>query len=297
MTTADQLWRQRGNCLECAEVTRCSTLGMCLDNPTDAARLDSVTRAVEYMTAHFSEPQRLSDIAQAALLSPFHFHRVFRHVTSTTPARFLTALRMARARSMLVNSNLSVTEVCLGVGYSSLGTFISQFTKLTGMSPRRFRAAMSVFGHIRLSELTDPSAERHFAPGPVGAVTGGPSAGGCAVLALYRSEEPDDVPVTYGVLETNRLSHFRPLADGAYHAVALGFDNRSTLSDVLGDNGQQAQFVGTGDVPIVVRGGRTRRSFQIALRCPRPIDPPVQLTSALLALAQRRQPRLLATGS
>ncbi|MEV0156908.1 helix-turn-helix transcriptional regulator [Micromonospora sp. NPDC050686] len=249
------------------------------------------------MTAHLSEPQRLSDIAQAALLSPFHFHRVFRHVTSTTPARFLTALRMARARHLLVNSDLSVTEVCLAVGYSSLGTFISQFTKLTGLSPRRFRSAMSVFGHVRLSELTDPAAERHSAPGPVGAVTGGPSTGGCAVLALYPSEQPDDTPVTYGVLETNRLSHFRPLADGAYHAVALGFDNRSTLSDVLGDNGRQVEFVGTGDTPIVVHGGRTRRTFQVALRRPRPIDPPLQLTSALLALAQRRRPQLLATGS
>ncbi|NED54041.1 helix-turn-helix transcriptional regulator [Micromonospora aurantiaca] len=297
MTTADQAWRQGGNCMDCAQFMTCSTLGVCLGNPTDAARLDSVTRAVEYMTEYLSEPQRLSDIAQAALLSPFHFHRVFRHVTSTTPARFLTALRMAQARNLLVNSDLSVTEVCMAVGYSSLGTFISQFTRLTGMSPRRFRSAMSVFGQVRLSELTDPAADRHCAPGPVGAVTGGPSDGGCAVLALYRSEEPDDVPLTYGVLETNRLSRIRPLADGAYHAVALGFDKSSTLSDVLGDNGRQVEFVGTGGAPIVVRGGRTFRTFQVALRRPRPIDPPLQLTSSVLALAQRRRPQLLATGS
>ena len=293
MTTADQAWRPGGNCLECDRVMNCSTLGVCLSNPTDAARLDSVTRAVEYMTAHLSEPQRLSDIAQAALLSPFHFHRVFRHVTSTTPARFLTALRMARARHLLVNSELSVTEICLSVGYSSLGTFISQFAKVTGMSPRRFRAAMSAFGRVRLSELADPAAELHSAPGPVGAVTGGPSSG-CAVLALYRCEQPDDTPVTYGVLETNRLSHVRPLADGAYHAVAVGFDNESTLSDVLGDNGRQAEFVGAGDTPIVVRGGRTCRTFQVALRRPRPIDPPLQLTSTLLALAQNRHPLAMA---
>ncbi len=285
MSTADWPWRPGANCLECENMVTCGTMSACLENPTDAARLDSVTRAVQYMAAHLAEPQRLSDIAQAALLSPFHFHRVFRHVTSTTPARFLTALRMAEARRLLLNSRLSVTEICITVGYSSLGTFISQFTRFTGRSPRRFRAAMSAFGQIRLSELTSRCSDEHLAPGPVGTITGGPRDGGCAVLALYRSPEPDESPVAYGVLETNRVTHMEPLADGAYHPVALGFQSRSTLADVLGGTAEPAEFVGIGETPIVVEQGRTRRTFHVALRRPRPIDPPVQLTSALLALA------------
>ena len=295
MTTTGWPWRAEASCLGCEQALACNALNTCLDNPTDAARIESVTRAVEFMRTRIGEPQRLSDIAQAALLSPFHFHRIFRHVTSTTPARFLTALRMAEARHLLANSSLSVTEVCLSVGYSSLGTFISQFTKLAGLPPRRFRAALSSFGDIRLCDLTETGAERHTAPGPLGAVTGGPENGGCALLALYPGNAHDETPVTYGVMETNRLTHTSPLADGAYQAVALGFEKQTTLVDVVGSSRRPGDFVGAADSPIVVDGGRSRSSFHVALRRPRSIDPPLQLTSALISLVRHQRQQLAGT--
>ena len=295
MTTATWVWQPQASCLECEHPFACGALSTCLGNPTDAARLDSVTRAVDYMRSRIAEPQRLSDIARAALLSPFHFHRIFRHVTSTTPARFLTALRMAEARRLLATSDLSVTEVCLAVGYSSLGTFISQFNKLAGLPPRRFRSMLTDLGDTPLGDLAGAGvgvgvgAGEHTAPGPLGAVTGGHADGGHALLALYGNDAQDDDPVTYGMLRTNRLTHVKPLIDGEYHAVAVGFPARATLADVLGGT-RTAEFVGSVDTPIVVAGGLTRSSFHVALRPPRSIDPPLQLTSELLTLVRLTRP-------
>ncbi|MFV2109251.1 MULTISPECIES: helix-turn-helix domain-containing protein [unclassified Micromonospora] len=282
--------KQGANCMGCTQIAACTAVTACLGSPTDSARIDSVARAVAYMTENLSEPQRLSDIAQAALLSPFHFHRVFRYLTSTTPARFLAALRMAEARRLLLTTDLSVTEICIEVGYSSLGTFIGQFSKLTGMSPRRFRVALASFGRVRLIDLVTHLDNGLTAPGPVGTVTGGPAEGGCAVLAMFRSDaETDaDTPVGYSVLRTNRLTRIAPMPDGTYRAVALGFHPGARLTDVLARPAVPADFIGLSGSPIVIRDGGSVRAFQIALRRPRPIDPPVELTPALLRLVLDR---------
>ncbi|MDG4763978.1 AraC family transcriptional regulator [Solwaraspora sp. WMMD406] len=270
----------------CTQIAACTAVTACLGSPTDSARIDSVARAVAYMTENLSEPQRLSDIAQAALLSPFHFHRVFRYLTSTTPARFLAALRMAEARRLLLTTDLSVTEICIEVGYSSLGTFIGQFSKFTGMSPRRFRVALAPFGRVRLIDLVASLDNGLDAPGPVGTVTGGPAEGGCAVLAMFRSDA--DAPAGYTVLRTNRLTRIAPMPDGTYRAVALGFHPGAQLSDVLARPAVPADFIGVSASPILIRGGGSLRAFHIALRRPRPIDPPVELTPALLRLVLDR---------
>jgi len=91
--------------------------------PTAAARVEAVVRALTVMRQRLGEPQSLRDLARAAYLSPFHFHRVFRSVTSVTPGRFLAAMRMAEAKRLLVETPISVTDISIAVGYSSFGTF------------------------------------------------------------------------------------------------------------------------------------------------------------------------------
>jgi len=287
-TTAEGRWRQNTSCMGCDQLAACTAVTACLDSPTDSARLDSVARAVAYMSQNLAEPQRLADIAQAALLSPFHFHRVFRYITSTTPARFLASLRMAEARRLLLTTSMSVTEICLAVGYSSLGTFIGQFSRFTGMSPRRFRVAMADFGALRLADLVDSGHHDHTRPGPFGTVTGGHREGGCAVIALFRHDSDTEQPAGYGVLQTNRVARMAPVDNGTYRAVALGFDRLTRLTDVFARPAIKADFLGTSTTPIVVADGRASHAFHVALRRPRPIDPPVEVTPELLRLASDR---------
>ncbi|BCJ62501.1 hypothetical protein Jiend_59230 [Micromonospora endophytica] len=102
-------------------------------------RTSAIVRAISRMRDQLHEPLTLIDIAQTEHFSPFHFHRVFREITTVTPARFLAALRMAEARRLLVHSQLTVAEVSTEVGYRSTGTFTTQFTRLVGIPPERFR--------------------------------------------------------------------------------------------------------------------------------------------------------------
>jgi transcriptional regulator GlxA family with amidase domain len=74
-----------------------------------------------------------------AALSKYHFHRLFTATYGQTPAAHLTERRIERAQDLLRSTNLSVTEVCFAVGYSSLGSFSSRFTQIVGETPSEFQ--------------------------------------------------------------------------------------------------------------------------------------------------------------
>jgi AraC family transcriptional regulator len=98
--------------------------------------------AVELMHAHLDRDLPLEEIAQAAHLSPFHFARLFKKLTGATPHAYLASLRAARARELLAETDLSVTEVGARVGYMSSSHFAKAFRQATGISPRAYRNAL-----------------------------------------------------------------------------------------------------------------------------------------------------------
>jgi AraC family transcriptional regulator len=98
-----------------------------------------VESAIARMWDSYDEPLSLSDIAKSAILSRFHFCRVFREATGVSPGRFLSAVRIYQAKRLLVSTSLSVTDISLAVGYNSLGSFTNRFTESVGASPTRFR--------------------------------------------------------------------------------------------------------------------------------------------------------------
>jgi AraC family transcriptional regulator len=98
--------------------------------------------AVELMHAHMHRELSLEEIASAAHLSPFHFSRLFKKLTGATPHAYLASLRAARARDLLAETDLSVTEVGARVGYMSSSHFSKAFRQSTGISPRAYRKAL-----------------------------------------------------------------------------------------------------------------------------------------------------------
>jgi AraC family transcriptional regulator len=100
----------------------------------------SVERAIRHMKERLAEPLDLDELAQIAAISKFHFVRVFDQITGTTPHHFLSCLRIQRAKELLLKSETTITNVCLDVGYNSLGTFSKTFSELVGLSPQEFRA-------------------------------------------------------------------------------------------------------------------------------------------------------------
>jgi AraC-like DNA-binding protein len=94
----------------------------------------------------YAEPIDLRDLARAAGVSKYHFVRCFSAAYGTTPAAYLAARRIERAQDLLRATNLTVTEVCLLVGYTSLGSFSSKFRELVGASPSEYQARYAATG-------------------------------------------------------------------------------------------------------------------------------------------------------
>ncbi|HZS07729.1 MAG TPA: helix-turn-helix domain-containing protein [Blastocatellia bacterium] len=98
-------------------------------------------RAIEFMHDNCERELGLSEIAAAAYLSAFHFARLFKKITGTTPHAYLATLRIEKARRMLAETDLSIIEIGARVGYTSQSHFTKIFREATGLTPRVFRAA------------------------------------------------------------------------------------------------------------------------------------------------------------
>lgn len=95
--------------------------------------------ARDHIDRHFAEAIDLDRLASVAGLSKFHFHRLFTATYGVTPATHLTHRRIERAQDLLRATNLTITEVCFAVGYSSLGSFGTRFKDLVGETPGEFQ--------------------------------------------------------------------------------------------------------------------------------------------------------------
>jgi transcriptional regulator GlxA family with amidase domain len=104
------------------------------------AVLVHLRRAKDVMDARYAEPLDLSELADQAGFSRYHFARTFRRAYGETPVAYLSRRRIERAKDLLRSANLTVTEVCHLVGFTSLGSFSARFTELVGLSPTAYRS-------------------------------------------------------------------------------------------------------------------------------------------------------------
>ncbi|WP_067838359.1 helix-turn-helix domain-containing protein [Nocardia lijiangensis] len=102
--------------------------------------LPHLRKARDLADQHYADPLNLDELAAAAGISKYHFLRAFAAVYGVTPAAYLAERRIERAQDLLRATNLTVTEVCMLVGYTSLGSFSSKFRQLVGVTPSEYQA-------------------------------------------------------------------------------------------------------------------------------------------------------------
>jgi AraC-like DNA-binding protein len=129
--------------------------------------LAHLRRARDLMDREYARPLDIAEIARAALMSQAHFSRQFRAAYGETPYSYLMTRRIERAKALLRLGELSVTEVCLEVGCTSLGSFSARFTELVGETPTAYRdrdhgELVNVSGCVA-KNLTRPSRIREAA--------------------------------------------------------------------------------------------------------------------------------------
>jgi AraC-like DNA-binding protein len=112
--------------------------------------LPHLRRARDHIDRHYRTALDLDRLAKVAAVSKFHFARSFEATYGETPMRYLTRRRIERAQDLLRAANLTVTEVCTLVGFSSLGSFSSRFAQLVGESPSAYRDRWGARGGPRV---------------------------------------------------------------------------------------------------------------------------------------------------
>ena len=133
-------------------------------------------RARDRMDRDYAQPLDVPLLAREALMSVGHFQRSFKQAFGETPYAWLMTRRIERAMALFRNTDLSVTDVCMEVGCTSLGSFSARFTELVGEPPSAYRARahdglVGVPGCIA-AQVTRPSRKRSgsekpgISPGP-----------------------------------------------------------------------------------------------------------------------------------
>lgn len=260
---------------------------------TAAAHRGGVERVIARMRAPNDHTLSLAEIADLACLSPFHFSRVFRRQTGVPPGVFQAAVRLERAKRLLLETDLPVTEVCFEVGYSSLGAFTTRFTRLVGVSPGRLRRLPERVADSLGDLDLDPGRWRTAAGGAAEAGVGGRVEAALPVwgpifLGLFPAAIPQGWPVASTVLPGPGRYRIAPVPDGRYHLLVAAVPPADGPWSWLLPAAET--LFGCGRGPIAVERGRAAAPVDVALRPLRPIDPPIVVALPALLLG-RAMPR------
>ena len=107
--------------------------------PQELANLAHLRRARDLIDREYARPLDVPTMAQHAFMSPAHFSRQFRAAYGETPYGYLMTRRIERAMA-LMRGRMSVTDACMTVGCTSLGSFSSRFTEIVGETPSAYRS-------------------------------------------------------------------------------------------------------------------------------------------------------------
>ena len=236
------------------------------------------------MKGHLDAPLDLDELARVAAVSKYHLVRVFDEITGATPHHFLACLRVQRAKELLLQTDHSITEVCLQAGYNSLGTFSNTFSQLVGVSPQDFRSlprrmtaaqfAATIWRYL--------AARKKFSgPAIAGVVEGPRSPKGFIFVGTFTSGVPLGVPFSGTVMVGRGSFRIERPAVAEFHLLAALVPLSAKLAEMV------------VNLPIsYVASERVQNDLNGAAIAPRLRLRPLQLTDPPIVMALPALPQL-----
>jgi YesN/AraC family two-component response regulator len=110
-----------------------------IQSEANAANLDLIRNALEYIEEHYAEPITMQQIAKEANVNYYYFSRLFQQYTNQGFRDYLMKFRINRAVRMLLQTNESVTNIAIDCGFETISYFIKKFQEEMGVTPKNFR--------------------------------------------------------------------------------------------------------------------------------------------------------------
>jgi len=236
------------------------------------------------MRDNLGDAVTIDDMARAAMFSKFHFTRIFQRATGVSPGRFLSAVRLQQAKQLLVSTSLNVADISIQVGYNSVGTFSTRFTRSVGLSPTTYRR----MGGYTLQIAPEP-AVAEAASGIVAGHVMAPPADrpGLIFVGLFPNRMPEGRPIRCTILDRPGPYVLDRVPRGVCYVLSHSVSATNVEDSIRQPFGQEDGLCVGNYGPITVRRDTVVRSANVHLRAIRPLDPPV-----LLALLDVRKAAL-----
>jgi AraC family transcriptional regulator len=248
----------------------------------------AVQRVINNIQTRLDESISLKEMAALAYMSRFHFVRTFRQITGLPPRRFLSALRVQSATRKLLETDHSVTDICLDVGYSSLGTFVRRFSESLGVSPLKLRSMRQSSGKDLLTPLTKmQTTAEDSAPSVLGRILAPTSFSGPIFIGLFASPIPEGTPLACTLQYAPGTFWIKHVPSGHHYLFAVGLPWPERVSDFFS---HESALRGGGQSVSVDR--RMVECSEIYLRAATPIDPPILVNLPILLNKAGRSTRL-----
>ncbi|MEU4253847.1 AraC family transcriptional regulator [Amycolatopsis sp. NPDC026612] len=246
----------------------------------------AVLKAISSIRDRYYEPITLADLASEVFVSRFHFSRMFADATGVTPGRFLTAVRLFEAKRLLLTTSLNVSDIVCSVGYSSVGTFTSRFSRAVGMTPTQYREPQVAELLVAISPTFQQVPPLHVlraAGRSCASLRSGTgslmmrldlprgAAPANTLVGLFADAVPQCGPVAFSGMP-NMASGELAIQDvpaGRWTAIAVAQHQQG--------GGELRFSIGYSEVQVSAYG---RSTGQVTLRAPAPTDAPIAITLA-----------------
>ncbi len=247
----------------------------------------AVHRGISAIRGRLAESISLKDMASVAYMSRFHFNRIFREITGLPPRRFLSALRVESATRMLLDTDHRVTDICLDVGYNSLGTFIRRFSEALGVSPMRLRSIGQSSGQGLLQQADTSQSQGRPERCVEGRILAPASFSGPIFIGLFATRIPEGAPLACTLRYSSGEFRIAPTPRGKHYLFALGLPWPQRISDFFS---YESALRGGGEL-VSVDGDKTECG-EICLRAAIPTDPPILINLPFLLEKKKNSPKV-----
>ncbi|KMM39269.1 helix-turn-helix transcriptional regulator [Guptibacillus hwajinpoensis] len=243
-----------------------------------------IEQVLKYIKAHLCDSVTLSDLANQAGYSRYHFNRIFKETIGLPPLYYISALRLQMAKDLLLNTNLRVRDIGMEIGQQSLGTFTTRFTEKVGMTPAQFRNTVTKASqHLRslqhLRDWTDLGNFSNSIPNINGTINATEQFEGVILIGLFPKPIPEGYPLNGTLVSSLGKFSIKGVEPGVYYLFATSVSWEMAAQDFMLPH---KTLRSRSKKPIIVEPESEVPHQKVTLRPPHIEDSPILISLPLL---------------